>query len=224
MDDSFYARYGKRCFDAAASFIGLVLLFPLFVLTAIAVILDNPGSPFFLQNRVGKDGKTFRIIKFRTMRAATPGEGSLITARGDSRITRVGRWLRKTKADELLQLVNVLRGDMSLVGPRPEVPHYTQLYTPEQRRVFAARPGITGPAAIAYANEEELLSRQDDRERYYVDILLPAKLEIDLAYCRNIHFWEDAAFIFNTFGRLLVERQTDGDRIGSASRRLEEPS
>jgi lipopolysaccharide/colanic/teichoic acid biosynthesis glycosyltransferase len=219
MNDSFYIRCGKRWFDAVSSLIGLLVLSPLFILIAIAVSLDSPGSPFFLQNRVGKLGKTFRIIKFRTMRVAAENAGELITAQGDSRITRTGKWLRKTKTDELPQLLNVLRGDMSLVGPRPEVPKYTELYTAEQRRVFATRPGITGPAAIAYANEEEILSGQDDRERYYVEVLLPAKLEIDLAYCRSISFRNDAALILGTFGRLLGQRPISAKTIRPSSSR-----
>jgi lipopolysaccharide/colanic/teichoic acid biosynthesis glycosyltransferase len=219
LKDSFYIWRGKRWFDAAASLIGLLALLPLFLLVAIAVILDSPGSPFFLQNRVGKLGKTFRIIKFRTMRAAAESAGALITAQGDSRITRVGKWLRNAKLDELPQLLNVLRGDMSLVGPRPEVPKYTELYTPEQRLVFAMRPGITGPAAIAYADEEAILSRQEDRERHYVDVLLPAKLEIDLSYCRNISFREDAALILGTFGRLLGQRPNAAESMRSSSPR-----
>jgi len=206
LKDSFYVRCGKRWFDAVTSLLGLLVLLPVFLLVAIAVSLDSPGYPFFLQNRVGKLGKTFRIIKFRTMRIAAGEAGALITASGDSRITRVGRLLRKTKVDELPQLLNVLRGDMSLVGPRPEVPRYTEVYTPEQRRVFVMRPGITGPAAIAYANEEEILSRQEDRERYYVTALLPAKLEIDLTYGRSISFRQDAALLLGTFGKLLGQR------------------
>jgi lipopolysaccharide/colanic/teichoic acid biosynthesis glycosyltransferase len=201
LKDSFYVRCGKRWFDAVASLIGLLLLLPVFLLVAIVVSLDSPGSPFFLQDRVGRLGKKFRIIKFRTMRIAEESAGALITASGDSRITRVGKLLRKAKVDELPQLLNVLRGDMSLVGPRPEVLKYTVLYTPEQLRVFDMRPGITGPGAIAYADEEEILSRQVDRERYYVAVLVPAKLEIDLAYCRNISFREDVALILGTFGR-----------------------
>ena len=205
--------------------IGLLILSPLFLLIAVAVSLDSPGSPFFLQNRVGRLGKTFRIIKFRTMRVAEESEGALITAHGDSRITSTGKWLRKTKIDELPQLLNVLRGDMSLVGPRPEVPRYTELYTPEQRRVFVMRPGITGPAAIAYAHEEEILSRQDDRERYYVEVLLPAKLEIDLAYCRNIGFRNDAALLLGTFARLLGQRPVAAESMRpSAPRGIQESS
>ncbi len=225
MQNSFYIRYGKRWFDAAASVAGLLVLSPLLLLAAIAVCLDNPGSPFFLQTRVGRFGKTFRIIKFRSMRAASETSGALITASGDSRITRVGKWLRKTKADELPQLFNVLRGEMSLVGPRPEVPKYTELYTPAQCRVFDLRPGITGPAAIAYANEEEILSRQEDREAFYVNVLLPAKQEMDLQYCRTASFSVDAGFIFGTFRRLLGSPGDSLQHTDTQSHRsLQEPS
>jgi lipopolysaccharide/colanic/teichoic acid biosynthesis glycosyltransferase len=225
LKDSFYTRCGKRWLDAGASLIGLLLLFPVFVLIGAVVMLDSPGSPFFLQDRMGRMGKTFRIIKFRTMRTAAESRGALITASGDSRITRVGKWLRRAKLDELPQLLNVLRGDMSLVGPRPEVQMYTERYTAEQRRVFELPPGITGPAAITYANEEEILSRQEDRERYYVEILLPAKVEMDLHYCRNVTFREDIAFIFVTFGKLMGRRALLAERMPPSSpKRIEEPS
>jgi len=212
LNDSFYVRYGKRWFDVAASLSGLAVFSPVFFVAAIAVSLDSPGSPFFLQERIGKFEVSFRIIKFRSMRAAFPGGGPLITSRGDSRITRVGRWLRKTKVDELPQLLNVLRGDMSLVGPRPEVSTYTTLYNGEQKRVFKVRPGITGQAAVVYANEEALLSQQQDRERFYVETLMPAKLELDLAYCRSISFRNDLKLICRTFGRLLDRDQTSTDQ------------
>lgn len=217
MKDSFYANYGKRWFDAVASLAGLVILLPIFLLIAIAIVLDDPGSPFFLQNRVGLREKVFRIIKFRTMRDAPEDSNSLITARGDSRITRVGRILRRAKLDELTQLFNVLRGDMSLVGPRPEVPKYTNHYSAEQRTVFDLRPGITGPAAIAYANEEEVLSRQANPEQHYVEVLLPEKLAIDLRYCRNVSFSKDTTLIFGTFGRLLGRRASTAKRIPTPS-------
>ena len=225
MKYSFYVRYGKRWLDAAASFVGLLALSPAFLLIAIAICLDSPGSPFFLQNRVGRFGRTFRIIKFRSMRSASENPGALITARGDSRITSVGKWLRKTKADELLQLWNVLRGDMSLVGPRPEVPKYTALYSPEQWRVFDVRPGITGPAAIAYANEEEILSSQQDREAYYVGFLLPAKLAIDLDYLRTASLAADLGYVLRTFRRLFGRPALPKQSIGVPSpRSFEEPS
>jgi lipopolysaccharide/colanic/teichoic acid biosynthesis glycosyltransferase len=224
LRNSFYLRHGKRWFDAVASFFGLLLLSPFLVLAAIAVSLDSPGSSFFLQNRVGKREETFQLFKFRSMRPSVTAGGPLITARDDARVTRVGRWLRRTKVDELPQLLNVLRGDMSLVGPRPEVSRYTKLYNGEQKQVFAARPGITGPAAIVYANEEELLSRQDDQEKYYVQSLLPAKLELDLIYCRNVSFRGDLALIFKTLGRLFDRRHKEGALIPSSSEGIQESS
>lgn len=225
LGHSFYVRYGKRWLDAVASFVGLLVLSPMFLLITIAICLDSSGPPFFLQNRVGRFGNTFRIVKFRSMRVASENAGALITARGDSRITGVGKWLRKTKADELPQLWNVLRGDMSMVGPRPEVPKYTTLYTRQQCRVFDLRPGITGPAAIAYANEEEILSGQEDREAYYVNVLLPAKLEIDLHYVCTASLAADLNFVFGTFRRLLCPSAVTKQSIEAASPRgLEKPS
>jgi lipopolysaccharide/colanic/teichoic acid biosynthesis glycosyltransferase len=224
LKESFYVRYGKRWFDAAASAIGLGLASPFLLLAAIAVKLDSPGPSFFLQTRTGQSERPFRIIKLRTMRMATSSNASLITASGDSRITRLGRWLRKTKLDELPQLLNVIRGDMSLVGPRPEVPKYTALYSEEQKQVFAARPGITGPAAITCVNEEDLLARHEDPERYYWNTLLPAKLELDLAYCRNIGFRRDIVLVCQTLGKLLGRRPAARKPIARHPGRIEELS
>jgi len=203
LQGSFYSEYGKRGFDIVASLIGLLVLLPLLLLVAIAIRLDSPGSSFFLQARTARSGRRFRIIKFRTMRASTSAVAPLITASGDSRVTRLGRLLRKSKVDELPQLFNVLRGDMSLVGPRPEVPKYTVLFTERQKAVLLARPGITGPAAIQCVNEEELLAKQEDPESYYLNSLLPAKLEMDLLYCNSISFQKDLHYISQTLGKLL---------------------
>ena len=203
LKNSLYSRYGKRFFDTVTAVAGLVVLSPFLLLTAIAVCLDSPGSAFFVQLRAGQFGKPFRIIKFRTMRSGLQKNNPLITMSGDSRITRLGGWLRKTKIDEIPQLFNVLWGKMSLVGPRPEVHKYTVLYTPEQMQVLVVKPGICGPASLAYVNEEELLSRQKDPEAYYVSRVMPAKLKLDLAYCRNICFREDLSLICRTLGRLI---------------------
>jgi len=210
MSDSFYVRYGKRCFDTTAAFAGLLLLCPVFVLLAAAICIESRGGPFFLQQRAGKRGKAFRIVKFRTMRQATTANAPLITARGDSRITRVGRLLRASKVDELPQLINVLLGDMSLVGPRPEVAKYTALYDAAQRQILNARPGITGPAALAYSNEEELLAEVDDREKFYVATLLPAKAELDVKYCEKITLGADVTLVVKTLLRMAGVR--DGAR------------
>jgi len=224
LTDSFYSRYGKRCFDAIAALVGLAVFSPFLLLTAIAVCLDSPGSAFFLQLRSGQFGKPFRIIKFRTMRSVSAKNDPLITVSGDSRITRIGGWLRKTKIDELPQLFNVLWGDMSLVGPRPEVPKYTVLYRPEQMQVFVAKPGISGPAALAYVNEEELLSQQKEPGRYYVSCLMPAKLKLDLAYCGNICFRGDLFLIFRTLGRLINLGQRSKGPIDDPLKNFEELS
>jgi lipopolysaccharide/colanic/teichoic acid biosynthesis glycosyltransferase len=218
VNQSFYARIGKRWFDVFFSAVGLFLLSPFLLLVAIAVRLESPGSSFFFQTRTGRFAKAFRIVKFRTMRAAESGHSPLITASGDSRITRLGRWLRKTKVDELPQLVNVIRGDMSLVGPRPEVPKYTVLYNQEQSWVFVARPGITGPAAILCVNEEEVLAEQKDPEEYYVRVLLPTKLDIDLAYCRDLSLRQDVLLIWRTFARIFNKQQLEVNLLRSDAR------
>jgi lipopolysaccharide/colanic/teichoic acid biosynthesis glycosyltransferase len=216
---SFYARSGKRLFDAIFSFFGLFLLAPVLFVIAIAVRLSSPGPALFSQVRTGRGGRTFRILKFRSMRASRNSDaGSLLTASDDSRITPLGRWLRKTKADELPQLFNVLFGHMSLVGPRPEVPRYADCYSLAQRQVFSARPGITGPSIIF--NEERLMAGRPDKERFYIDAIIPAKLEIDLAYSSNIRFASDLRFLALTLARLF---RSPSD-AGSHSIHLASPS
>ena len=175
-----------RIFDLLAAFGGLLFLSPLFVLVAFAIKLDSRGPIFYRARRIGKDGIPFPLYKFRRMVSDADKQGPGITATGDSRITRVGRFLRRTKIDELPQLINVLSGDMSLVGPRPEDPRYVTLYTPEQRRVLAVRPGITSAASLAYRHEEQLLAGAD-WETVYREEVLPAKLAIDLEYLCSSH-------------------------------------
>ncbi len=201
MNPTFYTRLGKRSFDATCSFLGLLFLSPLLILVAIAVRLSSPGPALFSQTRVGRFEKPFRILKFRSMKLAPADSGSLLTASDDSRVTSLGRLLRKTKIDELPQLFNVFVGHMSLVGPRPEVPLYTSLYSPSQRRVFSARPGITGPSIVF--REEELMAGQPDKERFYLNTILPAKLQIDLDYCAGIRFSSDLQLLFLTLRRLF---------------------
>ncbi len=167
----------KRALDIAASAVGLLLLAPWLLLLALCVKLDSPGPIFFRQERVGRHGRIFRIFKFRTMREVQGEDAFRLAATGDPRITRVGAWLRRSKLDELPQLIDVLRGTMSLVGPRPEVPRYVALYPPQLRaKVLSVRPGITDPASIAYRNEAALLQHAPDAEREYVDVIMPAKL------------------------------------------------
>lgn len=201
MRFTLYTRFGKRCFDAIVSFVGLLFLSPLLLLIAIAVRLTSQGPALFSQIRTGLFETPFRILKFRTMRVATQDSGSLITATNDLRITPLGRWLRKAKLDELPQLLNVLLGHMSLVGPRPEVPLYTSRYTERQKLVFSARPGITGPSILF--DEEELLATRPDREHFYLTSVMPAKLEAQLAYCANIRFSEDIYILFYTLAGLF---------------------
>jgi lipopolysaccharide/colanic/teichoic acid biosynthesis glycosyltransferase len=199
----------KRAFDVAVSAAALVLASPVILAAAVAVRLDSPGSAFYAGTRVGRDGRTFRILKLRTMRPQDPGPA--VTAGDDPRITSVGRVLRQTKIDELPQLLNVLKGDMSLVGPRPEDPKYVALYTPEQRGVLAVRPGITGPTVLDFIDEEELL-RGGDPESVYVDKVMPLKLETDLRYVRTASFAGDLSIL----GRTVLTVIKNGLRRGSA--------
>jgi len=203
MTPTFYARFGKRCCDTLAALVGLLFLSPLLLVTAIAVRLSSPGPALFSQIRIGRFGKPFRILKFRTMRVAPtgPGCGSLLTATGDPRITPLGRWLRKTKIDELPQLFNVLAGHMSLVGPRPEVPLYTARYSERQKRVLLIRPGVTSPQ-INF-DEEALMAACPDKEGVYLSTILPAKIEVGLTYCSNIRLLEDQRIILHTVGHVL---------------------
>ena len=173
----------KRLLDILAAFLGLVLLAPLLLLIALAIKLDSPGPVFYRQERVGRHGRLFRIFKFRTMAASERAEGAQITVAGDERITRVGALLRRSKLDELAQLLDVLRGTMSLVGPRPEVPRYVEHYPPQWReRLLSMRPGITDFASVRYRDESELLARAADPEREYIDVILPLKLRYALHY------------------------------------------
>ena len=187
----------KRPFDILASAIGLIILSPVLLGIALVVRLTSPGPALYRAQRVGRFGKEFTLYKFRSMVVGAERYGPGITAAGDIRITRVGRFLRRTKLDELPQLMNVLRGDMSLVGPRPEDPRYVALYTPEQRRILEQRPGITSAASLTYRNEERMLSG-DDWERVYVEQVIPAKLTIDLEYAQRATLWRDIGLILRT--------------------------
>ncbi|BAL97483.1 sugar transferase [Rubrivivax gelatinosus] len=192
----------KRLFDLVGAAVALLLLSPLLLAAALAVKLDSPGPVFFRQQRVGRGGVPFRIHKFRTMREGVPG--LQITVGDDPRITRVGRWLRRTRIDELPQFIDVLQGTMSLVGPRPEVPRYVEFYPPELReRVLSVRPGITDPVSLAYADESELLARAADPEREYVEVLLPRKLQAAAAYAERATLWTDLGVLLRSVGVLL---------------------
>ena len=188
----------KRCFDLIFALFGLALTWPAFLLISLAVRWEDGGPAFYRQSRVGRHGCLFEIIKFRTMAVGAEKRGPIITVSGDRRITRIGRVLRKTKLDELPQLWNVLRGDMSFVGPRPEVPRYVQLYTPEQREVLALKPGITDEASLTFRDEERLLAQAADAERYYIEFCMPEKIAINLAYARHRGMVRDLGVIFRT--------------------------
>ena len=190
----------KRAFDVVVAVVALVALLPVFALLALRVRREDGGPVFFRQRRVGRDGQLFEIVKFRTMRPAS--DGPPITAGGDRRVTRIGARLRRWKLDELPQLWNVLRGDMSLVGPRPEVPEYVALYPPEAREVLRVRPGITGPAQLEGIDEEEALRGVADPDRFYREVLLPRKLEIDLRYARRPGLVTDLVVLWRTLRRL----------------------
>ena len=193
---------GKRALDVAVAAVGLVALSPLLALLAAAVALDG-GPIFFRQERVGRRGRPFRIAKFRTMVPDADRLGAPLTVAGDRRITRVGRVLRAAKLDELPQLWNVLTGEMSLVGPRPEVPRYVALYTEEQARVLALTPGITDPASIRYRHEEAALADSSDPERAYLDVIMPEKIRINLEYAARASVGSDLAVIVETLVALF---------------------
>ncbi len=193
---------GKRLFDLFAAAAALLFLSPLFLLIALAVGLSSKGGVFYRQRRIGLQGRPFRLIKFRSMYADADRRG-LLTIGDDRRITPVGRFLRRYKLDELPQLWNVLKGDMSLVGPRPEVPRYVEHYDERQRKVLDVRPGLTDYASLYYIDEAKVLARSEDPEKAYLEEVLPHKLELALHYVENRSFSEDLKIIFKTLGKLL---------------------
>lgn len=192
-----------RLFDIFFSALGLIILFPFFVVFYLLIRIESKGGAFYIQERIGKNGKPFGLYKFRTMRVGSDTEGLLTVGERDSRITHIGYILRKTKIDELPQLLNVLKGDMSLVGPRPEVRKYTDLYTEEQRKVLSVRPGITDYASIEYVNENELLSKADDPERMYIEEVMPNKIKLNMKYLKHYTVGEYFRIIFLTFKSLV---------------------
>ncbi len=195
----------KRAFDILFSLFVLSLTAPLWVIIAIAIKLDSKGPVIFAQERIGRYGRPFRMYKFRTMVVDAPRLGPNLTRRDDPRITRVGRFLRKWKLDELPQFVNVLKGEMSVIGPRPDYPEFYRLYTPEQKRVFSIRPGMASPAFIAYRDEEEVLAQVSDPLDYYIHHILPDKLRRDLEYVDNFSFWYDMKILLRAFKAVLFE-------------------
>ena len=188
----------KRLFDIVISGCGIIVLSPLFLVIAIWIKLDSKGPVFYRQVRVGKENKDFRIFKFRSMKEGSDN-GSLVTiGERDSRITRSGYFIRKFKLDELPQLINVFMGDMSVVGPRPEVRHYVDYWTPKQMHVLDVRPGITDPASIKFRNENELLDKADNPEEYYINVIMQEKIRLYLEYVENYSMWYDIKLIFQT--------------------------
>lgn len=197
----------KRGFDLLVAMLALLLTAPLLLLIALAIKFDSPGPVFFRQERVGRGGRLFRIHKFRTMVADAPARGPALTVGDDARITRVGRFLRRSKLDELAQLIDVLRGDMSLVGPRPEVPRYVAHYPAALRdKVLALRPGITDPVSLDFADESALLAGAADPEREYVEVILPRKLGAAAAYAERATLATDLAVIARTL--CLIARRS----------------
>lgn len=193
----------KRLLDILSSLLVLILLCPLWLVLALLIVCDSRGGVFYRQIRVGKDNKDFYLYKFRTMRPDADKKSLLTVGERDSRVTRVGCFLRKYKLDEFPQLINVLKGDMSIVGPRPEVRKYVDMYTPEQMRVLSVRPGLTDLASIQYVHENELLAASDNPEQTYIDEVMPAKLQLNLQYIDNQSFWGDIKLIFKTFAAIL---------------------
>jgi lipopolysaccharide/colanic/teichoic acid biosynthesis glycosyltransferase len=192
----------KRLLDLVLSGCGLIILLPLFAVIALQIKRDSPGPVFYLAPRIGQHGKPYKLYKFRSMVVDADRQGQMITTAADRRITPVGQFIRRTKIDELPQLLNVFRGEMSLVGPRPESPRYVEMYTSEQREILGYRPGITSPASLTYHNEAELLTGAD-WEQVYIEQIMPDKLRIDLEYMRQATVWSDLAIVFATIRKAL---------------------
>jgi len=196
----------KRIFDVVAAAVGLVLLSPVFLVAAVLVKLTSAGPVFFRQERMGRGFRPFRIYKFRSMVSDAPSRGGAVTAGEDPRITRIGRFLRKTKIDEIPQLINVLAGDMSLVGPRPEVPKYVDMFREDYETILGVRPGITDLASLAFRDEAALLGRADDPEEEYVTRILPEKIRLAKQYIARASLRFDLKIIFMTMARLTADR------------------
>lgn len=186
----------KRSFDIFSSLIGIILLIPVFIIVGIIIKIDSRGPLFFTQERIGKHFKPFKILKFRTM--VYGSDGPLITAKGDQRITRVGRYLRRYKIDELPQLFNVIKGDMSIVGPRPEVKKYVELFKSDYVHILTVRPGITDPASLRYSDEESILSLSHEYEELYIKRILPDKIKLSLEYVKDHNMIKDILIIIKT--------------------------
>lgn len=194
----------KRLFDIIASGLGLIVLSPLFAVLAVWIKADSKGPVFYRQTRVGRNNKDFRLYKFRSMRPDSDRLGLITVGGHDPRVTRSGYYIRKYKLDEFPQLINVFIGDMSLVGPRPEVRKYVDMYTPEQMHVLDVRPGITSLASIRYRNENDILAASENPDRCYIERVMPEKLAIDLEYVSKANLWTDIKLIFGTFKAIIA--------------------
>ena len=192
-----------RFFDILFSAAGLIVLSPIFLVIYLAIVAGSRGGGFYSQERIGKDGKPFRLYKFRSMRTGADRHGLITVGGHDPRITRAGYFIRKYKLDELPQLFNVLKGDMSLVGPRPEVRRYVELYTPEQRQILKVRPGITDYASIEYADENEILGQADNPDEVYVRKIMPDKIRHNMKYISHPTTGEYFRIIFLTIRKIL---------------------
>jgi len=199
----FITLFLKRTFDIIFSIMGIILLSPFFLMIYIWIKMDSPGPAIFKQTRIGKNGKEFQIFKFRTMVVDAEKLGKQITVGNDKRITRSGMFLRKSKLDELPQLFNVLIGDMSFVGPRPEVPRYTSMYSGEQKKVLNVRPGITDYASIKYRDENEILAQSNNPEKTYIEQIMVDKLKLNMKYIEEMSFWNDIKIIFQTLKKIM---------------------
>lgn len=189
----------KRLFDLFFSLAGIIILLPVYIVISLLIQLDSKGGIIYKQERTGKGGTIFKVLKFRTMRPDSFSKGALTVGSRDPRITNIGYYLRKYKLDELPQLFNVLLGDMSFVGPRPEVKKYTDLYNTDQKKVLAVRPGITDYASIKFRNENDLLSASDNPEQLYIEEIMPEKLDLNLKYINDNNVFKDIKIIFDTF-------------------------
>ncbi|MDO6759430.1 sugar transferase [Tamlana sp. 2_MG-2023] len=195
----------KRCFDFTFVLIGLILLFPIFLIIIILIKFDSPGPVFFVQSRVGKNNKDFNIYKFRTMRIQSDSKGLLTLGNHDSRITKAGYILRRYKIDEFPQLINILKGDMSFVGPRPELRYYVNFYSEDDMRIFQVRPGITGLASLKYRNEVELLEKAEDPEKFFIETIIPDKLKYNKEYIKKRNFFFDLKLIMLTVVKVITK-------------------
>ncbi len=194
----------KRTFDLIFSLAGLLILFPFLFIFSLIIIIDSKGGIFFLQKRVGKNGKDFFLFKFRTMHKHAEKKGLLTIGEKDDRITNFGFFLRKYKIDELPQLLNIFIGNMSFVGPRPEVRKYVEMYSEEQKLVLTVKPGITDVASIEYINENEILAKYENPEEGYISEVMPAKLKLNLQYISKRNFAKDIGIIFKTIGKIFL--------------------